>query len=140
MPFDEACRIIARWMITNDPAQDLDLSCQQLTKLPILPVNVVRLNIAYNRLTKFPDLPVSVRHVHCRHNQIRELECVPVHVTYLDISENFLPYTPYCLSAHTVLLASTNPLLIRDVTPEHRGHIMDMKYSESLVNTLLHDL
>jgi hypothetical protein len=140
MPFTDACRIVARWMIENDPKQDLDLSCLELTELPVLPVNVVRINISYNRLTKFPDLPTSVRHVRCRYNQIRELECVPVHINYLDISDNFLAYTPYCLSEQTVLLASNNPLLIRDVTPAHTGYIMDMRYSESLVRTLLHGL
>lgn len=138
MPFQDACRIVARWMIENDPKQDLDLSCQELTELPTLPNNVVRLNISYNRLTKFPDLPASVRHVRCRYNQIRELECVPLHVRYLDISENFLSYTPYCLSEQTVLVSSNNPLLIRDLTSDHTEYIMDMRYSEALVRTLLH--
>jgi hypothetical protein len=138
MPFNEACHIIARWMIENDPKRDLDLSCQQLTELPLLPINLVRLNISYNNLTKFPVLPESVRYVRCRYNQIRELECVPAHIDYLDISENFLPYTPYRMSERTMLIASTNPSLVLDVTSDHQEYIMDMRYSESLVRTLLH--
>jgi hypothetical protein len=140
MSFNEACRIVARWMIENDPKQDLDLSCQQLTELPVLPNNLVRLNISYNNLTKFPELPASVRHVRCRYNQIGELECVPSHIDYLDISENYLSYTPYRLSGQTVLVSTINPLLIRDGTYVHQEYIMDMRYSESLVRTLLHGL
>lgn len=140
MPFDDACHIIECWINENDPGQVLDLSRQELTELPVLPDNVELLDISHNQLTKFPKLPVSVRHVGCRCNQIRELECVPVHVVYLDISRNLLSYTPYCLYEHTLILASNNPLLIRDVKPSHSGYIMDMRYSESLVSTLLHGL
>jgi Leucine-rich repeat (LRR) protein len=140
MSFDNACRIIARWMIENDPAQTLDLSCNQLTRLPCLPVNVVRLNISYNNLTEFPDLPPSVRHIQCRYNRIAELECVPAHIDYLDISENHLAYKPYLLSENTTLVASVNPLIVRELRPAHSHYIMDMMYSESLVRTMLHGL
>jgi Leucine-rich repeat (LRR) protein len=132
-----AYKIVARWMVENDPSATLDLSGCYLTKLPPLPVNVRRLNISYNYLEEFPEIPASVRHLTCRNNRIRSLECVPEYIEYLDISDNFLTYTPYCLSESTVLIANRNPVLIRDWIPEHRTYIMDMLYSEALVGTLL---
>ena len=109
MSFDEACRLVARWMIENDPTQTLDLSCLQLTHLPVLPENLVRLNFSYNNLTEFPKLPLSVRHIECRYNKIAELECVPAHIDHLNIAENHLAYTPYLLSKHTTLTSTINP-------------------------------
>lgn len=140
MSFDEACRLVARWMIENDPTQTLDLSCQQLTHLPVLPENLVKLNFSYNNLTEFPKLPLSVRHIVCRYNKIAELECVPAHIDHLNIAENHLAYTPYLLSQHTTLTSTINPVLVRDLSSAHKDYIMDMFYSESLVTTMLHGM
>jgi hypothetical protein len=132
-----ACRIIAEWVAKNNPNELLNLSHLDLETIPSLPMNVRKLDISYNKLKSMPVLPSSIHTVLCNHNYIEKIECIPLHILHINISNNLLGYKPYRLSPLSIVEYRGNPFFFDCIDNNHEECIMDLRYSEGIVQTLL---
>lgn len=138
--YHQAIQRISAWICNNNPDAPLDLSHMGLDILPPLPLNIRILDISHNKLTVLPELPPSLLRLICNSNYITKMECIPEHIEYIDISDNLLMYKPYRLSLFTVVRCARNQFLYEYLQPIHEEYIMDLRYSEGLVQTLLDDM
>jgi hypothetical protein len=66
----------------------LDLSNENLTKIPIIPNDVTELHLQYNQITKIENLSNSIQILWLNNNQITKIENLPENLQKLDSSYN----------------------------------------------------
>jgi hypothetical protein len=66
----------------------LNLSKQNLTKIPVIPNHVTELNLAYNQITKIENLPNSLQYLNLGINQITKIENLPDSLQELCLDHN----------------------------------------------------
>lgn len=139
--YSNACHIISEWISKNNPDEILNLSYMSLRSVPPIPNNVRILDISYNKLITLPELPSSIHILLCNSNYIRKMECIPAHIHHINISNNMLIYKPYKISIFTTVLCRGNPFLFDYLDDSnYEEYIMDLRYSEGIVRTLLDGL
>jgi hypothetical protein len=135
--YRNACHIISDWISKKNTDEILNLSYLGLESVPPIPDGVHVLDISYNKLMSLPDIPGSVYTLLCNSNYIRKVECIPAHICHINISNNLLAYKPYRISIFTTIICRGNPFIFDCMDDSSEEYIMDLRYSEGIVETLL---
>ena len=68
----------------------LDLSKRKLTKIPVIPNDVTKLNLSCNQITKIENLPDSLQVLNLHSNKITKIENLPENLQILQLSDNHI--------------------------------------------------
>jgi len=101
---------IRQWQQQGDTNIALDLSRLNLTLLPTLPHNLLKLNCVYNQLTSLPNLPDHLGVLTCIKNNLTSLPTLPSNLIGLGCDYNKLTSLPDLPNRLKVLSFSNNQL------------------------------
>ena len=91
-----------------DGLTKLNVSFNELTSLPPLPLTLTVLSCTYNQLTSLPPLPGSLKELYCCVNQLDSLPLLPPTLTRLYCSHNRLTNLPPLPQSLTNLICGDN--------------------------------
>ncbi|MES2772395.1 MAG: NEL-type E3 ubiquitin ligase domain-containing protein, partial [Pseudomonadota bacterium] len=112
---------------------DLSLSNNQLTSIPELPVGLTDLNLWNNELTTVPELPVGLTHLDLTNNQLTTVPELPAGLTYLDLANTRLTSLPELPAGLTYLSLRKNQLT---TLPELPAGLRDLDLRKNRLTTV----
>ena len=108
---------INEWIQSNDISKTLFLNSLNLTTLPDLPNNLIKLDCSFNKLTTLPILPNNLNHLDCGRNKLTTLPILPNNLIKLDCNSNKLTTLPILPNNLTTLDCYNNKLFNLPILP-----------------------
>jgi hypothetical protein len=83
-----SCKNLTKIPIISNDITELYLSNNQITKIENLPDSLLTLKLNHNQITKIENLPDSLQKLYLHNNQISKIENIPENLQKLDLENN----------------------------------------------------